>query len=626
MRPGRSLRIAGSTLLALLLGLVSLTPFGQRFELEAGLASLYFLRGTVPPPDEAIVIGLDRGSIEWLELHANDLARAAPRLDRCISPHARAQLQSVRGVSGLPRGLHGCLIRALAERAARVIAFDILFRVPIPREDDAFAAEMARAGNVVLFERIRTDPPPAGGAPLPIRQSPRPIFAAAARGTAFFLLDAPSGNTVSGYIAALADIPERAMPEAVLRQFTGVAPSRPAEGAVRAIWLYGPARTIPTYSLRDVFAADAPHALPRDLSRVAVLVGASDPDRPGSKDHYKVPIAGAEARDIGGVELAATAFLNLLHGKELQRPAPPVRLGAVVGFALVLLLAASQLPGGWGLAAVLPLTGLYALLGWLLFARVPLWLPFAVPVYLGGPVAVLVALASRYAFARSLVARLAPRKVAALLLKGTDTLRHAAQAEPATVMFTDLAGSTRMADRLSELEYAGVLNRYYDAVNKAIEAHGGMVVEFQGDGVVALFSESVTGPAHATRACAAALALCAELPRALPPEAGDTATSRLRIGINTGTTATGEIGARDRFNYKALGDTVNVAARLEQHGRKLDDGSGDVILVSDDTRAASGLPGERFEPLGEVTLRGKAAPTGIARLLPAADRMVAREH
>lgn len=69
-------------------------------------------------------------------------------------------MQSVRDVSGLPRGLHGCLSRALAERAARVIAFDILFRVAIPREDGAFAAEMARAGNVVLFERIRTDPPP----------------------------------------------------------------------------------------------------------------------------------------------------------------------------------------------------------------------------------------------------------------------------------------------------------------------------------------------------------------------------------------------------------------------------------------------------------------------------------
>lgn len=86
MRPGRSLRIAVSTLLALLLGLVSLTPFGQRFELEAGQASLYFLRGTVPPPDEAIVIGLDRGSIEWLELHANDLARAARALTAASRP------------------------------------------------------------------------------------------------------------------------------------------------------------------------------------------------------------------------------------------------------------------------------------------------------------------------------------------------------------------------------------------------------------------------------------------------------------------------------------------------------------------------------------------------------------
>jgi len=91
-------------------------------------------------------------------------------------------------------------------------------------------------------------------------------------------------------------------------------------------------------------------------------------------------------------------------------------------------------------------------------------------------------------------------------------------------------------------------------------------------------------------------------------------TLRLRIGINTGMTATGDVGARHRFNYKVLGDTVNVAARLQQYGKEIDSGAGNVILVSHVTCAMSEFPSDRFEDLGAVPLRGKRIATGVAIL------------
>jgi adenylate cyclase len=125
----------------------------------------------------------------------------------------------------------------------------------------------------------------------------------------------------------------------------------------------------------------------------------------------------------------------------------------------------------------------------------------------------------------------------------------------------------------------------------------------------------MSGPRHAARACEAALALSRTLGDATPPAApeGD-GRIRLRIGINSGLTATGDIGARHRYNFKALGDTVNVAARLEQLGRDMDDGLGDVILVSHATREMSEFDAARFDDLGSVHLRGKQASTGVARL------------
>lgn len=611
-------RIAGCIALALGLALVFLSPFGQRLERDYGLASLYRLRGPVEVPPQAIVIALDQQSVTWLQFNAADFARVSDTLPACLTPYARAALGRARNISDMPRGVHACLIGELKRRGAALIGFDILFQVETP-DDEAFAAAIRGAGNVLLYERIRTDVEQTGGPDalvLPQRMHPRALFTEAAAGTATFLVNAPSGNFVEGYVRRLPEFPGLGnMAELAWSRFTGQPEPADPEPRYRPLWLYGPPKAIRTWTLRDVFERGSAHPLPESLAGVAAFVGVSDPEFLGTKDHFKIPIRDARENDIGGVELLATAFLNLLHGEVMTKPGAMTGAAAVFLFGLAVMLAARVLPGRRGLLGIVALAGLYVAGAWAVFVHAHLWPPFAVPVFLGLTAAALTALATRYAFARLLVGRLAPQPVARVLLEATSAERRAVQTEPATVMFTDLVGSTGLGDRLSNLDYTQVMNHYYDAATTAIEDHGGMVVEFMGDGILAVWSESMSGSHHAARACEAALALTARLRAAAVPDAlGAGERIRLRIGINSGMTATGDIGARHRYNFKALGDTVNVAARLEQLGRDVDDGNDDVILVSHTTCAMSGLPPVRFEDLGAIPLRGKQNPTGVARL------------
>jgi len=236
-------------------------------------------------------------------------------------------------------------------------------------------------------------------------------------------------------------------------------------------------------------------------------------------------------------------------------------------------------------------------------------------VILTAPVAVLLALETRHRFARTLVTRLAPRQFARTLLDDPTADRDAVQIEQATTMFTDIVGSTSLAERMGELEFTELMTNYYNSATAVIDANDGMIIDYRGDGILAIFTESVAGRNHAARACLAALAICSR--NALGSAENAPAYSEgleLRIGLNSGTVVVGRIGAHDRFNFNTLGDSVNVAARLEQLGKTIDRNGRDVVLVSDATRENSALSDDYFEPLGNVRLRGREAETPIYRL------------
>src|SRR5688572_5978280 len=189
---------------------------------------------------------------------------------------------------------------------------------------------------------------------------------------------------------------------------------------------------------------------------------------------------------------------------------------------------------------------------------------------------------------------------------------HAARAPTAerklvTVVFCDLVGSTALSQALDPETLRSVVLRYFAAVQAAIEDHGGTVEKFIGDAVMAVFGVPVMFEDDARRAATAALgALDAVAALNTDLEPGLGVRLRVRIGVHTGPAVAGT----DVSDRQALvsGDTVNIAARLQQHA-----GEGE-ILVGPRTRDAIG-PTARTEPVGPLELKGIARPLVAYRLL-----------
>ena len=185
--------------------------------------------------------------------------------------------------------------------------------------------------------------------------------------------------------------------------------------AFQPIWLYGPADTIPVAPIRRNLEATTT-ARPGDLAGVTVFVGASDATDRSAYDHFKVPLLGADAEIMSGVELAATAFLNLMHGERLRSLPLPAWAGVIFCYAFTTLLVARRLGGRLAPLGVMLIAGSYGVAAVMLFVAGRIWTPVTVPLLIVTPVAMLAALSARFAVAQRLVERLTPRPFARELL------------------------------------------------------------------------------------------------------------------------------------------------------------------------------------------------------------------
>ena len=184
-----------------------------------------------------------------------------------------------------------------------------------------------------------------------------------------------------------------------------------------------------------------------------------------------------------------------------------------------------------------------------------------------------------------------------------------------TVMFTDIAGFTRISEELGD-GVVPVLAEYLEAVSTAALNHRGTIDKFIGDGVMAFWGAPVPSERHAAEACAAALECqrLLALQRAKADRCGRTPL-RMRVGINTGRMLVGNIGSSERLSYTVIGDPVNVASRLEALGKIY----GVDIIIGEETRTAAG-DAIIVRRLDRVSLYGRAGDLAIYELLGIAER------
>jgi class 3 adenylate cyclase len=172
-----------------------------------------------------------------------------------------------------------------------------------------------------------------------------------------------------------------------------------------------------------------------------------------------------------------------------------------------------------------------------------------------------------------------------------------------TVLFADLRGYTSFSEGATPMEVVEMLNDAYGAAVPAVFAEGGTIVQFVGDALMAIFNAPLRQADHAQRACRAALAL----QRAVAGS-GTEGRPGFRVGVNTGPALVGNIGTAQLHNFLAIGDTTNVAARLQSYApeHSVVIGERTYGLVSDVAQV---------RPLGAANLKGKAAPTKVFELL-----------
>jgi class 3 adenylate cyclase len=210
---------------------------------------------------------------------------------------------------------------------------------------------------------------------------------------------------------------------------------------------------------------------------------------------------------------------------------------------------------------------------------------------------------------RETFGRYVDESVAATILSREGEGVLAGETREATVLFTDIAGFTTIAEYLAPDELVAALNEYLETVLEPIRAHGGVVNTFIGDGLFASFNMPLACENHACAAVRAAI----DIQRAIGGRTFGHMGVALdtRIGISTGRVIGGSIGAGRRLTFTLLGDTVNLAARLEQ----LNKDYSTRILVSASTREACGDQFV-FQGLGSVAVRGRSDAAAVFSVDP----------
>ena len=469
-----------------------------------------------------------------------------------------------------PRSLFARLIDRLKERGAAVIALDIVLNeASTPQEDDALAAAIARAGNVVLAadhayhetalfrQWLRVDPLPK------FKQ------AGAASGLATAELD-PDG--VVRRVPQQRDALWRAVIDTFMRERPGLIP-QPYVGPEDLIRHLGPAHTFPYVSFYQVVLDDP--SLPRELFRdQIVLVGRDVRASPEAgtvhADMLATPFLASTRLLTPGVEIQATLVENAITGRTIEPATRGAGLLFAAAFLLLALPAAVRWHPAWSGAWMLGLAGAaVAAAYWALEARsywMPLGLPAASLASFYGVLAAASYLAERrrasrvrFAFSRYISPHLVDQIVA-----HPEALRLGGERRVLTLLFCDLAGFTTISERLTPEAVAQLVNRFLTAMTRTVHAHGGTVQKYLGDGLYAFWGAPLPDEQHAQHACQAAVAMQAALAELRADfAAAGVELPGMRIGVHTGEAIVGNMGSLERFDYTALGDSVNLAARLE---------------------------------------------------------------
>ncbi|WP_157505446.1 adenylate/guanylate cyclase domain-containing protein [Geminicoccus roseus] len=194
-----------------------------------------------------------------------------------------------------------------------------------------------------------------------------------------------------------------------------------------------------------------------------------------------------------------------------------------------------------------------------------------------------------------------PREIVSRIVESAGIHRRFGRRQEVTVLFTDIRDFTTICESNDPEDVVEMLSAYFDLLSAGVYAHGGAIIQFLGDSIFASWNAPTPDPAHVDHACACALDLAERIQAFnLAQAAAGRPVFITRLGLHTGHAVMGSVGSTNRLQYTGMGDTVNVASRLEGLNKQF----GTTILVSEAVRKGC-RQDFRFRSLGEVPLKGR---------------------
>jgi adenylate cyclase len=653
---------------------VSLFRFSYDIEEDLGLGLLFALRGVAKVPSDVVVVSIDRASSERLNVPENPdrwprslyarlvetLARKGARViifdvyfvepripdeDRLFSEavkkagnvvlaeHLKTKEVGPTDPGGTPAGDHKIVtsvkpIDALLQSAVATAPF-VLPRMPV--KVNQYWTFQAAAGDLPTFpvvafqlyalpvypdflrllEKVSPDrakklPPDAASAikekgAVRLIRDIREIFESDPSMTRKMTKELAQSNLAR-------DVNKHRLLRSLVKMY--------GDADRRYLNYYGPPRTVNTVPFYQALqlheGADAGKAL--DLNGKAVFVGLSEILLTERLDSFYTVFSQANGVFISGVEIAATAFSNLLEDAAVKPISSSYYLviilmwGIVVGFVSRMASTVVAALAAVGLSLFYLVAALYP------FKTSGAWYPIVIPLFLQTPLGFFGAVLWNYfetnkerQNVRKALAYYVPDEVVDQLARNIVDMKRGGKTVYGACLFTDAAGYTQLSEMMGPRELSDFMHKYFEAVFEPVKQNGGLVVNLKGDSILAIWKAARPEAGLRKQACRAALGVAQAVDRFNRSFA--TLHLPTRVGVHAGQIFLGNIGAAEHYEYGPTGDTVNTASRMDGLNKYL----GTEILVSDE--AIRELDGFTTREVGTFRLKGKAQPIVVHELL-----------
>ncbi|MDR4517045.1 MAG: adenylate/guanylate cyclase domain-containing protein [Nitrosomonas sp.] len=654
---------------------VYLTPQGQLLEEEYGLYWLFQLRGTTPAPDEVIVVAADRPSAIQMGLPVNPRFWPWPRdyharlIEQLAQAGAAIIVLDLVFDSPGPEPEHDRALAEAIEKAGNVILVERLSAAP-PENADAFQLQIIQHRRIAPLPEIAAAT--LSHVPFPLPRIPRiNAYWAFKADTGDFptmpivALQAFSLGVYDDFIALLqeienfdiADLPthkeqitdleslilnlrEKFVNHPGIKQqllselrknkgldnhtkyYIHVLANLYSNQPYHYLNFYGPPRTIHTVPYHQILlpndtGANAYQSILGTIKGKAVFVGlsaATQSEQDIVRDSYHTVFTESEGRQIDGVEIAATAFANLLENKPISPFPHEGSLGLLFIMGLTLGFIFPLLSNRKLLIISFFLAGGYTFFAWLIFKQANIWLPLITPLLIVIPGSVFGATVLKYLIARherdqllELFGQFTPERVVGDFSRQVDSVLHKDQLVFGALLFTDIKGYTTLAEEMDVRQLRLLMDDYFNVLSQSVRQNNGSVSEKIGDAMLAIWESTSASKALRKHACEAGLSIVNNVNKFNK----DSRHHKLptRIGIHFGKLLVSKLGSMDNYIYRVVGDLVSTTSRIEGTNKFL----GTNLLVTNELM--DGIDCFLTRPVGSFRFAGKSLPVNLSELI-----------